>query len=91
MFTVKHCDTAGARFFQTANVYHETGYDLDGKIVGPKTVSFHDLAGNFNLFSQGSIFVMNEGGKTIEQYHFYCGPEVVKAQAAPSEPLKSAA
>lgn len=71
MFTVKHADSQGARFYATKEVFYCTVLDDADKQVFLEAVQFVDDAGMLRSVSRGSIFVMNAAGKTIEQYHFY--------------------
>ena len=82
MFTVKHVGDTFTSLWETSRILYER--NTDGPIVD--RISFVS-DGCEVIIQSGSVFVMNEHGKTVDQYHFERG---VTPQEPPTPPKRRA-
>ncbi|MCK5750945.1 MAG: hypothetical protein KAH44_32310 [Oricola sp.] len=68
MFIVKQLNDRGARLWETTMVHYVSSEEA---APGLENVNFVTSDGDYIQLESGSIYLMNENGKTIDQYHFY--------------------
>lgn len=69
MLTVKHKSPDGARFWETDSVQYIAP---SVNRAAAEQVQFHPAGSTdcLEVLITGSIYIMNENGKTVQQYHF---------------------